>query len=281
MELGKLFEDAIRRAACKKIGINFRALFNQTIRHPEFPKYHLCGTPDALAEDENDGGLECKLSSWFQRHQWGPTADDIPPQYELQVRGYMAITRRPRWYLAVWQGDRLLIYLFERDPEFERFILDHAERLWRRHFEAKEPPPIGGNKISSDWLQRKWPSHRRPDIRPATDEEVEILTTYGQVRAEQDVLKKKRAKLENQLKDAIKDREGLEWEHGRFTWRRTKDSTWVDWESMAIGLRTFYIKDEEARLKITEDYTHTKPGSRRIYFKSDDFIETEEAADAA
>jgi hypothetical protein len=50
---------------------------------------------------------------------------------------------------------------------------------------------------------------------------------------------------------------------------------------MAIGLRTFYIKDEEARLKITEDYTHTKAGSRRIYFKSDDFVEAEEAADAA
>jgi predicted phage-related endonuclease len=280
MELGKFFEDAIRRVACRKIGINFLPLFNQTMRHPDH-KYHLCGTPDALAEDEKEGGLECKFSSWYQRYQWGPTADDIPPQYELQVRGYMAITRRPRWYLAAWVGERLLVYIIERDLEFEHFILDHAERIWRRYFEAKVRPPIGGSKISSTWLQKAYPMHKRPDIRPATDAEIELLARYGKLRTEQKQLVKDRMLLENQLKDAIKDREGLEWPCGRFTWRRTKDSKWIDWESMAIALRTFYVKDEETRQKLTDDYTHTKPGSRRILFKSDEFIEEEEAADAA
>jgi predicted phage-related endonuclease len=281
MMYGKFLEDAIRLIACEETGINFLAGFNQTMRHPD-PKYHLCGTPDALAEDEKDGGLECKFSSWYQRHQWGPTADDIPPQYELQVRGYMAITGRPRWHVAVWCGDRLLTYVLERDQDFEGFILDHAEQIWRRYFMVKEPPPIDGSKMASAWLQQAYPKHKRPDIRPATDAEIALLTEYGQLRADQKVLAKARAKLENQLKDAIQDREGLQWEHGRFTWRRTKDSTWVDWQSMAVGLRTFYIKDEESRAALTETYTHAKPGTRRIWFSSDQFTETEEeAADAA
>jgi predicted phage-related endonuclease len=281
MMYGKHLEEGILHIANEETGKNFRPSFNKTYRHPEFPKYHLVGTPDGLLEDENDGGLDCKLLSYDQRHQYGPTADDIPPRVEMQVRGYMAVMQRPRWYVAVWCGDRLLIYAVERDLEFETFILEHAESEWRRYIEARVRPPISGSKGSSAWLQQAYPKHKRPDLRPATDEEIEQLRRYGRLKAEQRVLAKERALLENQIKDAIKDREGLVWDGGRFTWRRAKDTTWVDWESMAIGLRTHYIKDEDARLKLTEEYTHTKAGSRRIWFASDEFAETEEAADAA
>ena len=283
MLYGKIFEEAIFNVACLESGKNFRPSFNQTYRHPEFPKYHLVATPDGLPPegDENDGGLECKRLSVWQRGQYGPTPLDIPPRVELQVRGCMAVLQKPRWYIAVWCGDQLLFLTLERDLEFEGYILDGAEEVWRRHFEARVPPPIGGSRMTAEWLQRRWPTHRRPDIRIATNAEVELLTRYGQLRAEQKRLAKERDKFENQLKDAIKDREGLEWPSGRFTWRRTKDSTWVDWESMAIGLRTFYVKDEDARTKLTESYTHVKAGSRRIYFKSDEFTEPEEADNAA
>jgi hypothetical protein len=278
---GKFLEDGIRLIACMETGINFNPSFNKTLTHPEYPKYSLRGTPDALADDPNDGGLEIKKLNWFQRNQFDELTGEMPPQWELQARGCMSLTRRPRWHVAVWSGDRLYTIMIERDLEFEEFILDGAERLWRRYFVERVPPPVGGSKITAEWLQKKWPSHKRPDIRPATDEEIELLTAYGKVRAQQDVLKKERALMENQLKEAIKDREGLSWPGGRFTWRRAKDSTWVDWESMAVGLRTHFIKDEDARKKITDDHTHTKPGSRRINFKSDQFAESEEAADAA
>lgn len=281
MNYGKFFEEAIFHAFVAESGKQFQPSFNKTFRHPEFPKYHLVATPDGLPEDDQEGGVDCKLVAFDQRHQYGATNDEIPPRVELQVRGCMAVLNRPRWYVAVWCGDRLYIYLVERDLEFEHFILERAEREWKRYFEAKVAPPIGGSQLTADWLQRQWPSHRRPDIRPATGEEIDLLTQYGRLRIEQKALAADRARFENQLKDAIRDREGLLWEHGRFTWRRTKDSTWVDWKSMAIALRTFYIKDEDARERLTQDYTHIEAGRRRIYFKSDQFIETEEAADAA
>jgi predicted phage-related endonuclease len=283
MVYGKLFEEAIFNVACLETGKQFRPSFNKTYRHPEWPKYRLVATPDGLwpENDPDEGGVECKSLNPHQWLQYGPTVDDIPPRVELQVRGNMAVLQRPRWTVAVWCGDRLLLYTIERDLEFEAFILEHAEREFRRYFDARVRPPIDGSRNASAWLQRKWPTHKRPDLRLATDDEIEQLRRYGRLRAEQKVLAKERATLENVIKDAIKDREGLVWEGGKFTWRRTKDSTWVDWESMAIGLRTYYIKDEEARLKLTEEYTHIKPGSRRIYFASEEFTETEEAADAA
>lgn len=279
---GKDFEDGIRRVACRHTGINYVPLFNKTIDHPEFPKYHLCGTPDAMAEDaDREGGLECKLSLGFERHQFGPTADDIPAHYQLQARGYMAVTQKPRWRIAVWWNGRLLVYVLERDLEFEDFILNHAEKQFRRYFEAHERPPIGAGKISAEWLQRTYPTHKHPDLRPATEAEIEILRRYGKLRARQKAIEKERALLESQLKDAIKDKEGLEWPTGRFTWRKTKDSKWIDWQSMAIALRTFYVKNEDARERITGDYTHIKPGLRRIWLTSDEFDVVEEASNAA
>lgn len=296
MMYGKLHEEATLQAFVMETGIKMQPLFNKSYRHPD-PRYHLIATPDGLPEDPREGGVDCKLAGWDQRHQWGPPDDAvplIPPRVELQVRGYMEVFARPRWYIAVWcGGDQLLIYRIERDQEFGRFILDKAEQVWQRYFEARERPPIGGNRRSAAWLQQAYPHHRRPDLRPATDAEVVMLTRYAEVRAQQRPLAKERLLLENRLRDAVKDREGLEWPHGRFTWRRTKDSTQINWEAMAIGLRTCYIKDpdpdkqEEARRTLTEIYTQPKPGVRRIRFTCDldeafeGEGESEEVADVA
>ena len=281
MIYGKFFEEAILYAACEESGKKFQPLFNQTFRHPEYPKYHLVATPDGLLEGETEGGVDCKLVAFDQRHQYGGSDDEIPPRVELQVRGCMAVCNRPLWYVAVWCGDRLYMYTVERDIEFEHFILEHAEKEWRRYFLAKVPPPIGGSKISADWLQRTYPKHKRPDLRPATADEIEQLRLYGKLKAEQKVLAKERERFENWFKEAIKDREGLVWDGGRLTWRTTKDKHWMDWESMSLALLTHYVKDAEARRKLLEDYTKAKPGTRRIWFKSDEFSEEEEATDAA
>jgi predicted phage-related endonuclease len=282
MLYGKIFEPAIFEVACLETGLKFRPSFNRTFLHPEFPKYRLVATPDGMPPEghEEEGGLECKDLNPYQIAQYGPTNDDLPPRVELQVRGCMAVLRINRWRVAVWCGDRLLLYDIERDLEFEAFILEHAEGEYRRYFDAKVRPPIDGSKHCSAYLQRKWPTHKTPDVRPATNEEIEQLRHYGRLRAEMKALIKERALMENQFKDAIKDREGLIWEGGKFTWRRTKDSKWVDWQSMAIALRTNFIKNEDERAKLTEDYTHVEPGSRRIYFKSKEFVEIEES-DAA
>src|SRR5215510_9943116 len=75
MVYGKYFEDPIRQIACEESGINFLPMFNKTVRHPEFPKYHLAGSPDAMPEDPNEGGLEIKLLGVEQQHRIGATAD--------------------------------------------------------------------------------------------------------------------------------------------------------------------------------------------------------------
>jgi predicted phage-related endonuclease len=291
MQYGKIFEEPILYVARLETGRAFRPSFNKTYRHPEYPRYRCIASPDGLwpEDDENCGGVEIKNLNPHQLHQYGPTENDLPPRVELQVRGNMAVMQKPRWNVAVWCGDRLLYYTIERDLEFETYILEHAEQQFKRYFDARVRPPIDGSRSSSEWLQRKWPTHRRPDLRPATDDEIEQLRRYGRLSAELKRLEAERKLLANQIKDAVKDREGLVWDGGRFTWRRTKDSHEIDWHGLAETLMTRYMRledgsarDKKAIEELIELHTSLKAGKRRIWFKSDECLDAEEeAADAA
>lgn len=275
MRLGHYLERAVIDIYTDFTGKSIEPLFDKTYRHPQFP--HVLATPDALYDG---GGVDAKVSAWDQRHQWGATGDDIPDRVQLQVVTCMEVFDKPRWDIALLSGDEFRVITMDRDPEFGAYIVSQAEGIWQKFFEGGDgPPPIGESKISREWLRSTYPKHT-PDLRPATNEEVEQLRRYGRLRAEQTAIAKKRYKLENWILDAIKDREGLVWDGGRFTWRLTKDSHSMDWESMALALMTNFVGEEEIRRKLLADYSRTKPGSRRIWFTSDECFATEEDADA-
>jgi predicted phage-related endonuclease len=281
MQLGKFLESGVAEFYSHFTKRRIEPMFDRTFRHSRFP--HWLATPDALCLDESRG-VDAKVAQWDQRHQWGETEDEIPERVQLQMHGCMAVMDRDCWDVALLMGDWLRVYTLERNREFEERLGRKIESVWAEYFEGdREPPPIGSSNISTLWLKQIYPKERkRPDIRPATDDEIKLLLDYGNLRAEQKALAATRARMENEIKLAIKDREGLEWGDGnRFTWRRTKDKTYVDWQSLAIALRTNFIKDEQERANVTELHTRKKEGVRRIYFKSDQFEEEEEAFNAA
>jgi predicted phage-related endonuclease len=277
-ELGQFLEGGVLDIFEAKNKLKVKRYFTETFQHPKYPR--IMATPDGVLVDEN-GGVDAKVCSWDQRHKWGEGPDEIPDRVALQLATCMEVMDRDHWYVALLSGDQFRTIRVDRDREFGEWLMVEATKIWERYFEGDEWPPIGGSKITSMWLQQAYPKHKRPDIRRATPEEIALLAEYGNLRVEQKAMARARATLENQLKDAIKDREGIEWPEGRFTWRKTKDSQVIDWESMAIALRTHYIKDEDARAKVTADHTRPKPGTRRIHFRSDLFTETEEADNAA
>jgi hypothetical protein len=85
------------------------------------------------------------------------------------------------------------------------------------------------------------------------------------LRVEQRKLKRECNALEIQIKDAIKDREGLSWEGNALTWRRTKDSESVNWEALATGLLQKFVTDELVRAELKIVHTNVKDGHRRIH----------------
>lgn len=244
---------------------------------PERPYMRV--TADGFRVDRNRG-IEAKVVSWDQAHLWnqGP-----PMHVVLQCDYSMDFYGFDSWdIIAAIADDEPEVWTVNRDDELIKVVRATVGEFWARNLINQEQPPIDGTAAAAIYLQRKFSRYRQRDIRPATEKEVALLEEYAGVRATFFDAKKKRTKLEAQLKEAVGEAEGIAWQNGKFTWCRTRDGRWMDWESMAIALRTNFIKDEVERVTLTESYWRPKPGMRKIAFKHSgaavDESETEEAA---
>lgn len=266
MLVGKALEQGVLQLYTHITGREVQPYFDQTFQHPDRP--WMVYTPDALVKGERRG-VDCKVVAWDQRHRWGPTAEDIPLEVQLQCWWYMAALNYEAWDVAALVGDGLPhVYEIYRDLEAEEVMLARVYEFWARYIAGDEVPPITQGLSAGMWLQQAFP-REKTNSRPAEPQEVDLLEQYAQVRVQEAQARAARGSLENQIKLAIADHEGLYWSHGKFTWKKTKDGTKVDWESAARGLLQRFITDKAERDTLMGIYTKPKPGYRRIYFRSD------------
>jgi predicted phage-related endonuclease len=242
---------------------------DETQVHPQRP--WMVYTPDALVRGERRG-VDCKVVFWDQRRKWGATAKDIPERIQLQCAYLMAGLDYDSWDVAALMGEgEPRVYTVERDLELERSMLAYVEEWHRRFIIGNARPPIGGTDEAAGWLKRTFATHRRPDMIAAGETEIDWLVEYAEVRAAQHGLDARQTELENLIKFAIGEHEGLHWPAGKFTWRKTKDSQIIDWQSLALALVTRDYPDPAERDDLIASFTHVKPGYRRIWFDSDLF----------
>lgn len=266
MRLGKAIESLIVVRYAELIGKEV-TYFDQTVVHPT--RQWMSATPDALICGEKRG-VDAKYVHWDQRRKWGASCDEVPLSVQFQMWWMMAVCEYDTWDVAAVVGeDEPRIYTFLRDREAERVMIERAEEFHRRYVIGKELPPIGGSDAAQRWLQQAFPTHRTPDIRQATDEEAYMLDAYVRLRCELRNLSEEKDELENRLRAAVADSEGLAWPDGKFTWRKTKDSAKTDWKSLALGLMRL-LPEEEAQMHL-ELHTARKEGSRRIWLDSDSY----------
>jgi putative phage-type endonuclease len=264
MLLGKDLEQGIVQAYSRITGRQVQWA-DRTVRHPV--RQWMGASPDALVGDPLERVVDAKLVFYDQRRKWGETSAQTPEGIQLQMWWQMAVCECDVCDVAAWMGeDAPRIYTIERNREAERVVIAKCEEWHRRYVLGDEIPPISGSRAAAVWLQQAFPKHARPDMRDATEEEVAVLEEYTQVRLLRQDAKAQCEKMENQIKLAIGEREGLEWPGGTFTWRRTKDGIEVDWESLGKGLLN--EKDKETAATLLGIYTKPKPGQRKIRFVS-------------
>lgn len=263
MIVGKALEEGVLKLYTYKTGRPVE-YYDRTMRHPDRP--WMVYTPDALCTTERRG-VDAKVVFWDQRRKWGHEADEIPERIQLQCWWYMAGMDYDVWDVAALMGEgEPRVYTIERDREAERVMLARVEQWHRRYIIGDERPAIDASDEAARWLQQAFPAHKRPDIQPATADEIDLLEAYAYVRRIEKSLAPQRALLESRLKEAIGGREGIAWDGGKFTWRRTKDSTYTDWESLGTALLFNFMKDEKERAQVLAEYARVKEGFRRIRF---------------
>jgi predicted phage-related endonuclease len=262
MLLGKLFEEAIVTRWYAGV-TGYRVEWVDKTFVVEGRPWHIY-TPDALCPDEARG-VDAKLIFWDRSGEWGDETDEIPARVDLQCRWYMAATDYPLWDVAAVINGEPRIYTVRRDLELEAEILRRAEEFWRRYLIGDEQPPIGISDDSARYLKERyrWHSER---LKTATEEEEALLQEYAQIRAEERQVQEAKTLCENQIKQAIGENSGIQCPGMRFTWKRTRDSHIPDWEVIARTLMRDW--EEERQKTLIEEYSHLKPGYRRVYFVS-------------
>lgn len=231
-----------------------------------------CASPDAfILTQPKRQVLECKTAGLHQSHEWDREAtneDGVPDYYVAQVEWQLSTCELEVAYVAVLiAGNDFRIYRIEHDPVLEEILLEEGERFWREHLMSNVPPPIGGSQRARQYLGQRYPRHREK-LRPATLDEIAWLDEYAVLRAQSDVIESRRDELENQLKQAIGEAEGLSWSRGKLTWKKSKDHAAVNWEELAENQLVGYSKEEKAAL--VAQYTETVHGSRRLYFRPEE-----------
>lgn len=252
MEIGKALERGIADLYAQRTGRRIQ-WSDKTRRHPKRP-WQLW-TPDFLIKGESGGG-DCKNIALDQAGKWGePGTDEVPDHYAIQAHWYMSASNRNFWDIAVLiAGNDFRVYTIKEDRETQQLLLEAAERFWLSHVVPSVPPPIGASPMTERFLKEKFPRNRS-SIRPATADEIGLLSDYSRVRTELGVLQKQKDALENQLKAAVAEADGLESDCGYFTWKRSKDSAVLDTEK---------LKAEHP--EIVAQYMTTREGSRRVHF---------------
>jgi predicted phage-related endonuclease len=249
-------------------------------RHTQHPV--LIATPDrfVIGTGSPIRGLELKTENQFSDQFGDPGTDQVPHHYFIQCVHYMAVCGMAAWDVAVLHGGvKFSVYHLERDEELEEAMISQLLGWWDKHIVGDTPPDVDSSDAWKIYLHKKHPIELLP-IAEIDPESVHVAERLAKVREAERVLEALRSELENQLKNAIGDREGVYTPYGKITWKRTKDGEKVDWESAYIDLRrqvreklrTYETPEfamdsfELLASMILDAHTNPKPGVRRFLF---------------
>jgi putative phage-type endonuclease len=230
MARGNYLEPALREWASAEIGLPFVTCDSMLCEsHPL-----VLATPDGISSTIPRDTLELKAPGPRTYHEWGD-GDDAPDRYVMQVAQQMLVAGAACGYLAAFLGEGLKIYHYERDAELESTIVDVIERFWRDHIEKDAAPPVDGSKTAGEWLAKRFPRNGGKMV-TADSKTEELLASLRDTRTELEKLDARKDLLEQQIKEAIGDADGITCPFGKATWKLVKGRSSTDWQSYAKSL---------------------------------------------
>lgn len=198
----------------------------ETIRHPKYD--FIIGHVDWLSVC-GTRGMEAKVAGLHTWSEWkDPAFCQVPIEYLTQCYHYAAITSAKAWDLCVLLGTEYKLYPVELDAETIEALIEREVKWWERHVINKEPLPIDGSESCRQFISWQHPTDEL-DLEWAEpgSEEYRLLNLYADVRTNYDAEKANKEELENKIRAAIGNREGLKTDRVKVTWRARKDGVRV------------------------------------------------------
>jgi len=211
--VGTLVEPVIQQLYCEDMKCEV-GHFGSMV-HPKHS--WLSATPDFEVFGAPRVG-EIKMVGWRMAHHWTSEEDGVPDYYRTQGEIQMEVFDAEHCdFAALLGGTDFRIYRIARDREMAGMLIDIGAKFWRDHVIARVPPPIDGTEGAKRLLRKIYPVNLGPMKSADADAERLVTELLGL-----DGRDARRLELENKLKDAIRDAEGLVGDGWSVTFRANK-----------------------------------------------------------
>lgn len=237
---GRLLEPTVRGEYCKRHRVDVHVP-PEPLYHPEYP--FLRATPDGIVVRGGQWvrGLEVKAPGLRQADHWGEEGtDDVPVEYEVQTRLYMFVTELPRFDFAILLGGQEeREYRVDRDLTVEAAIVQGLVDFWEGNVLAGVPPDPDATDDYKEYLVRRYARPQKGYLK--ADAELDAAVgRLQEVRGGIKELDSEKKLLENQLRAAVGNSEGLLCSLGRLKDIRVQGRVTTDYPALVAELGDRY-----------------------------------------
>ncbi|MGW7932733.1 YqaJ viral recombinase family nuclease [Staphylococcus xylosus] len=211
---GHVLEDVVAKEFTVRTGKKVRRV-NQMFVHAEHD-YMIANIDRAVIGES--ALLECKVTSEYNKDEW--KSDEVPGSYIAQVQHYLAVTGYEKAYIAVLIGGNKFVWKeIEKDEELIDYIIEQEQDFWNRYILGDEMPPMDGSDATTNFLKDQYKDSVDNQI-TLDNNAATLIKALDAIKAEEDVLKERKQKYKNELKDKLRENEVGITNGYRVTWKK-------------------------------------------------------------
>jgi len=206
-----------------------------------------------VVDDMRVAILEYKNIDGMQLKQW--EEDGCPPYYETQCRFYSILYDLPCILIAVFGGNTVRHWEFERNAKIEAYLLRESLKFWD-DIQNKIAPEPDGSESTGNAIAKLYPANNL-DLLDCGDDISALIVQRERFRYAESKAKEFKQEAGNKIKATIGDHEGIVCPDGtKATWKLTKSTVKFDEKQFAEDNEELYKR-----------YLVTKPGYRRLHIR--------------
>lgn len=158
MRQGVFLEQYVADRFTEETGLKVRRR-NAMLQHPQYP--WMLANIDREVVGEN-AGLECKTTSMLNPSDF--EGGEVPLSYPWQCAHYMAVTGKPRWYVAVLVLSKAFyVFKVEWDDRIIAPLIEKERQFWHEHVLARVPPYPNGSDADGQIINALYAGNQTDD----------------------------------------------------------------------------------------------------------------------
>jgi putative phage-type endonuclease len=216
-EAGTDFEPVIIQRYARHHGVEVRPGAYMT-----GPEPWMSCTPDAHVI--GGGMIEAKLVGFDAAWEWGSEHDGAPWRYLVQGQWQLMVTGEPFVDIAAQMGTRAPRYIrVHHDRALQAELRERGREFWFNYVTTGEAPPVDGTEGAREMLSKLYPAHRADRFLHADGEAEALAAQLLGIREVYDATVHEERRLENRLKEIMKDAQTLIGNEWKCVWKAQKD----------------------------------------------------------